>query len=749
MSATKPAIAAYPSHLFARPGDRVTFHVHAAPSGPVDAGLVRIGTGRGAPVGGITDAIDALPIDAPFAGTISVAAQPQHIGNYGVARLALPFPLDSRALGCAVFPTRPRRAQTVLGVADSRTGAGLYIELDDEGGPCVVDGSGKALLALRRPLPELRWTLLAATYDASSGTLHLLAIHGAEGPAEKEVEDRATASVRLAPLAADRLAIAARSRTFGPSPTFSNHFDGKIEAPRLFPGAVTCENVVQAVLQPQPPADAGGAGWWDFSVGIGTRAFKDLGPHAWDGEFFNWPARAVKGIHYDSSTQRWSDKPELYAAAQFSSDDQYDMEWAPAAEWTVPADLPSGAYAATFSRGGQTAYAVVLVEPADRPCTPVVFLAPTFTYLAYANETVHVGLDKTLLNKGGPPSPVVQKLYDNRAWGRSLYEFHADGTGTRHSSWLRPVANISPDSRNWAFPSDVAILRWLAREAPGHDLLTDHALHLRGAAALAGARVVVTGTHPEYYSDEMLDALEGFLAGGGRLMYMGGNGFYWRTGYSPSWPAAVELRRAEDGTRAWPEEPGEYFHESDGRLGGLWRRNGRPPNRLCGIGFAAQGFDKSSYYRRMPGADDPRAAFAMQGVKEEIIGDFGRIGGGAAGEEIDRFDRYLGSPAHALVLASSENHGPAMLRVKEEFLASRPHSERDPDVRADMVFFETPGGGAVFSTGSIAWAGALDYRGYDNEVARITRNVLRRFADPEPFAFPEGPRPPMPKRSRL
>ena len=31
----------------------------------------------------------------------------------------------------------------------------------------------------------------------------------------------------------------------------------------------------------------------------------------------------------------------------------------------------------------------------------------------------------------------------------------------------------------------------------------------------------------------------------------------------------------------------------------------------------------------------------------------------------------------------------------------------DPAVRADLVFFETPNGGAVFSTGSISWFGAL------------------------------------------
>jgi N,N-dimethylformamidase len=59
-----------------------------------------------------------------------------------------------------------------------------------------------------------------------------------------------------------------------------------------------------------------------------------------------------------------------------------------------------------------------------------------------------------------------------------------------------------------------------------------------------------------------------------------------------------------------------------------------------------------------------------------------------------------------------------------------------PKVRADMVFFETPNGGAVFSVGSINWLGSLAWNKFDNNVARVTHNVLRRFLDPRPFEMP-------------
>jgi hypothetical protein len=56
-----------------------------------------------------------------------------------------------------------------------------------------------------------------------------------------------------------------------------------------------------------------------------------------------------------------------------------------------------------------------------------------------------------------------------------------------------------------------------------------------------------------------------------------------------------------------------------------------------------------------------------------------------------------------------------------------------PMIKADMVFFETPNGGGVFSVSSISWAGSLAQNGYDNNVSRITENVVRRFVDPKPL----------------
>jgi len=322
--------------------------------------------------------------------------------------------------------------------------------------------------------------------------------------------------------------------------------------------------------------------------------------------------------------------------------------------------------------------------------------------------------------------------------GASTYDTHSDGSGVCHVSRLRPLVNVRPTGRLWNLFLDLCLLDWLEAHDQPYDVITDDDLHAEGLPLLDGHTAVLTGCHPEYLSREMMDALEAYLGRGGRLMYMGGNGFYWRVSYPPAHPGMIEMRRAEDGTRAWVEAVGEYYHSSTGEYGGLWRRQGRAPNTLVGVGFVAQGFDRSSYYRRTPASRDPRARFIFDGIEDEILGDFGVAWGGAAGLELDAFNPSLGSPAWALVIASSEDHSNAFQLVNEEMSVSFAGADGQfsPAVRADMVFYEHPGGGAVFSTGSIAYVGSLAHKGYDNNISRLTLNVLRRFVDGAPFARP-------------
>ncbi len=593
-----------------------------------------------------------------------------------------------------VMPTTPHRPrQTIVaGPGD--------VALSIAGGRLTLH-AGKHQLQIDAPMTAARWHHVAIECDGATTTLRC-ETRGLTVAEPAALARSATGQFRIACPAGD-WQLAARAGVPG--------FNGRIEAPRFEDGG----ELIAA---------------WDFSRDMASAELVET-VRGYRGIAHQHPARAVTGAAWDGSTQRWRDDPSQYAAIHFHEDDLTDAGWAPDITWQVPKDLPSGVYAVRLTTATSEDHAVFFVRPGARARpAPVLYLAATATYTAYANQTASLSRNR---------NPSDAYFLSHPEVGKSLYESHVDGSGVMYSSRKRPVLNLKPRTVTWSFNADTSVTAWLTHIGAHHDVATDEDLHHEGADLLRRYRAVITGTHPEYYSTAMLDGVQDYLAGGGRLMYLGGNGFYWRIAFDPADPAVIEVRRAEDGTRTWIAEPGEYYHSFTGEYGGLWRRMGRPPNHLVGIGFAAQGFDGGTYYRLRPGASSERAGFIMEGVvAQDIIGNHGSQGGGAAGEEIDRWDPSLGSPAHALILASSERHGPNMLRVKEEFQATEHPDPKDPNVRADMVFFETPAGGAVFSTGSISFAGALATDDYDNDIARITGNVLARFSDPKPFAYPEG-----------
>jgi N,N-dimethylformamidase len=97
--------------------------------------------------------------------------------------------------------------------------------------------------------------------------------------------------------------------------------------------------------------------------------------------------------------------------------------------------------------------------------------------------------------------------------------------------------------------------------------------------------------------------------------------------------------------------------------------------------------------------------------------------------EIDRVDFALGTPPHAIVLGCSTRHTDVYLMTPEDLLDPTPDMSgtQSDSVRSDMVYFCNDKGGAVFSVGSIAWAGAMAWNNYRNEVSQLTWNVLKHF----------------------
>ena len=74
-------------------------------------------------------------------------------------------------------------------------------------------------------------------------------------------------------------------------------------------------------------------------------------------------------------------------------------------------------------------------------------------------------------------------------------------------------------------------------------------------------------------------------------------------------------------------------------------------------------------------------------------------------------------------------HSAYYLVCHEDMMVTMPTIDgtNNANVRADMVYYSTQKGGGVFSVGSINWLGSLSHNDYDNNVSKITENVLREF----------------------
>ena len=90
----------------------------------------------------------------------------------------------------------------------------------------------------------------------------------------------------------------------------------------------------------------------------------------------------------------------------------------------------------------------------------------------------------------------------------------------------------------------------------------------------------------------------------------------------------------------------------------------------------------------------------------------------------------LGTPDNTVILARSDNPLPSFLTVPEELLSNTItiNGEDVPDLaRGEIVYFDTPSGGAVFSVGSITFCGSLWRNGFEGPISRLLENVVRRF----------------------
>jgi N,N-dimethylformamidase len=758
-------LVGYAVPLSVRPGDTVEFKVSSF-AGDYEADLVEVINGDR--LTRYKDMFDVRPVRAKFAGGYDGAEQPLNLGSYvHVEDIGALDGLSDFTVAAWIFPTfDPTEyeppdlenpdpfypptlsiaplivddSQTVVSRFDAATGTGWALRIDSGYRLEFVAGDGSGRVSVMRMSQTIRdwdWAYVAASYDAANGAVTLSLREKPFSPGDQFTARSLQATGRIGALAqAGPVRIAAVRDGTGAAEAKlekpAHVFNGRIQDVRIANRVLSADEVDTLSAETVPSELAATiVADWDFAKDISSTTIRDVSGNGLDGVAVNLPERAVRGRRWNGDTINWTEDPDQYDAIGFHADDLYDAEWRTDFSYTVPTDLDSGIYAARLKQGDFVEYIPFFVAaPVGKPQAKLAVWLSDYNYLAYANITLPSTVPQNYpgqnLNESDAEFMKVNLTYGTAG----VYNTHVDGTYFIYGTRLRPDIHMKPGAFFYNFPADTHIGTFLDHEGIDFDIITDEQVDAEGLALLQQYPVIISSTHHEYVTQGQFDAVGEYTAAGGRFVYIGGNGWFWSVAGHPTLPGVMESRNFSDIAE-------RYL--TNGERGGLMVETGRHPGPIFGNEMAGMIFNGSSEYRRLEDADDARAVWIFEGTTEgEVFGDYGidRVHGGAAGFEVDRYNPGNGVPRHALHLATSE---PLKPTIEDVVISTLPltikyHPDKgDPWAQADLVFFETANSGAMFSTGSITWISSTMENDFDNDVARITGNVIRRFLDPAPF----------------
>jgi hypothetical protein len=181
-------------------------------------------------------------------------------------------------------------------------------------------------------------------------------------------------------------------------------------------------------------------------------------------------------------------------------------------------------------------------------------------------------------------------------------------------------------------------------------------------------------------------------------MYLGGNGLNCEVEFIDDSTLHIRNQLLTTGGELgmWdPNDPTRYLESR-------FHRTVESEANLTGIVTTDTGIMTAAPYRTL---DASHWVFEGTGLKNgDLFGEESlheRCHGGASGHETDK--RSASTPKNAVLLAKGTN---------------------PDDGGAEIVTFDTPSGGAVFSVGSITWPASIVV---SDTVSTITKNVISRF----------------------
>lgn len=362
----------------------------------------------------------------------------------------------------------------------------------------------------------------------------------------------------------------------------------------------------------------------------------------------------------------------------------------------VEAPERSGLYYlhASTARGAHFSFPWV-VAPA-RPTERLAVLASNITWNAYnsfGGRSNYIHVDRF------PPTPTVnsrQELtrytdVDHIQYDTQNYDpLSFDRPEPINSIALEeePTDPIEGRAACHIAPAEWRLLAWLERQGFAYDFYAETQLHF-DQLDLAQYRVLLLSTHPEYWSRKMYDRVKRWVfQEGGKLVYLGGNGINCEVEFLDDRTMTCRNGDQREIKARGSESRFHLRYESEANL--------------LGVTYSDPGAMTAAPFRVV---DADHWVFAGTGLSNgDIFGERSlhrRCEGGASGHETDKVTPS--SPKNVQRLAKGMNCD---------------------EGGADMIYYNTPTGGEVFSAGSITWPSCVLV---DEGVSKITHNVIERF----------------------
>jgi hypothetical protein len=369
--------------------------------------------------------------------------------------------------------------------------------------------------------------------------------------------------------------------------------------------------------------------------------------------------------------------------------------WPASYRFSVPNSWPSGIYFAAIGSGPNACTVPFIVRAVSATAgTKVLVQVPVTTVHAY-----------------------------NAYGGKSLYDFNSsDGVRSPKVSFDRPLTDAFNTSfDNWS----QYLARWLAKNRIAADFCTSHDLHAN-ANLLDPYQLYLSAGHDEYWTRDMRDHLDAFVAVGGNAAIFGGNTCWWQARLEGSGNRTLVCYKSLSADPV-----------ADLRLKTVnWRDLAQPfpENATVGLGFI-KGASWTNGFAR------PVTPYVVQRPEHWVFAGTGLakgagFGGEFVGYETDAAD--FRSAGDGLFHPTGLDGTPATLRI----LAQADASDWDAKAQAlglsgELSGYATLGvfsrggkQGTVFNAGSVDWAYGLgaELNGQTpSPISRITLNVVTQL----------------------